>query len=461
MTRARSLRICLGCAPAWVIALVVGVCVLTAVPAAAEPCAFADIKPSSKDPVAVFAQGRAFAADDRYPEARAMYRWLLQRDAGDREATLAVARLDAWDRCFPRAEASYKSLLDKQPKDVEARAGLIDVLLWSDRWPEARTTIDVGLALSPRAPELWARRARLLMWSGDRQAAVEAADRAEALAPRDADMRELRDQIYRGQVRASTRADVAFSNYPSLYTFDIQALNHFHRFELGAEAQLRGRHGAVEKGLPIDGLYWGSAAYHTSGGTTVGLSLGFGAPAVSVPFLQTKAWFSTQIGTRWSAFLSYSFWQYHNDKTVHILAPVIGYQVSDALLVELRGWGSYLLLQPPAAQPVGTIDEQGNPVETPTRAGGLVFAAGARAVWHVSVPLAFAASYTYGPQLDQAPGQYNFLRLKSHIISVSADWLLWREFGVQPMLGFEHRRSDNSGLITLVYTAELAAYTRW
>jgi YaiO family outer membrane protein len=442
--------------PAWIAAAAAWSWALDAPRAAADPRVSVEVSPKLSDPVAVFAEGRAFASHGRYAEARRSYLWLLERDPANREVRLALARVDAWGGAFGLAEDRYRALLEERPHDVEARAGLIDVALWSGRWSEALVLIDTGLELDPEAAELWARRAKLLHWRGLQEDAVKAADHAEGLAPRDSEIRELRDALYVAQARASARVDTPLSHaYPDLYTADIQALNHWHRLELGIDALVRGRRSFDQTPIAMDGLYAASAAYHADGGESGGLSLGFGAPAVSVPAFQTKVWFSTPIGARWSGALGYSFWLYRDDKTVHIIAPSIGYAVSDWVLVELRAWGSYLVLQPPGQEPP-TVNAQG----TPSTATGFAVAVGGRSTWRVFAPLTIGASYTYGPQLDQAPLKYQLFLTTSHIVSVFADWLVRRNWGVQPILGFEHRHADN-GAVVLIYSAEAASYFRW
>lgn len=449
------------CRQTCALAAVVCACALRAARASAEACATAERKPKSADPIAVHDEGRAFAARGRYEEARAMYQWLLERDAKDREALLALSRLDAWEGCYARAEVRYRKLLELNEHDSEARASLIDVLLWTGRWAEARTLIDVGLRLDPRAAELWQRRARLLQWTGDSAAAIAAAERAHALAPGDDDIRALRDQLFVGQVRTSLRGDFFPQHYADIYSGDVQAMQLLHKFELGVEAQLLERYGQVPaapaaasvQAAPrmvtqdlLDGLYTASAIYHADGGAAVGLSLGFGAPARSIPWLETKAWGLLPLAGRWSGSLAYAFWQYHSDKTVHIIAPSLGYAITDDLLLELREWTSFVVAPPKT---------------------DWVAAAGVRATWRLLAPLSLGAAYTYGPQLDQAQYSFTtssqppqFLLLKSHVIGVFADWRLQRELGLQPMLAFEHRTAP-SGAVALIYTAELASYFRW
>jgi tetratricopeptide (TPR) repeat protein len=433
------------CKSSWAFALVVCVYVLGHGRAAAESCEAAVIAPTHADAVAVFAEARGYAEQGDYAKARALYLSLLARDARDREARLGLARLDTWEHCYARAEQRYHQLLHEKAGDVEARAGLIDLLIWTERWDEAQTAIDAGFALAPDAPELWQRRALWLRWSGDRAGAMRAAEHAEALAPSDTDIRVLRDRLFVGQLRSSVRIDVFPHAYPNLYTAAISGLQYWKQLELGVDAQLISRIGGTEHVSIVDGLYTASGIYHAHGGSSAGLSLGLGAPAQAIPAFTAKGWLLLQIASRWSGFFAYSFWQYHNDKTAHIFAPAIGYALSDNVQLELRWWISYLLLQRPMMSPATAV----------------VNAVSGRVAWRVMTPWVLGVSYTYGPQLDQAPARYEFLHIKSHVFALFADWLVARSWGLSPMLSFEWRRSSNTAPVALIYSAEVAAYVRW
>ena len=210
---------------------------------------------------------------------------------------------------------------------------------------------------------------------------MRAAEHAEALAPGDEDIRALRDRLFVGQLRSSIRIDLFPHAYPNLYTATLSGLQYWKQLELGVDAQFIGRFGGTEHAAIVDGLYTASAIYHTHGASSVGLSLGFGAPAHAIPAFAAKGWLLLQIASRWSGFFSYAFWQYHDDKTAHIFAPAIGYALSDSVQLELRWWTSILVLQPPMQSSV--ID--------------LVNAVSGRVAWRVAAPWVVGMSYTYGP----------------------------------------------------------------
>lgn len=428
----------------WVFAIVAFVCVLDRAPLLAAPCETSSIAPKVSDPAFVYSAGHAYARDGHYEHARAMYRWLLRRDPADREARLALSRVDAWDGCFERAEHEYRALLRERPHDVEARAALIDVLLWTSRWSDARVELDLGLELDSTSPELWRRRSQLLRWTGDRSGAIEAAERAEALAPEDAEISALRDTLYVGQLRSSGRFEFFPHGYPNLYTATLQALVYLKRFELSADVRLLDRQGGVERKPVVDGQYSANAVYHANGGRSVGLGLGLGAPARSIPSFATKVWFVMQVASRWSTYFAYAFWVFRNDKTLHIFAPAVSCVLTDMLRLELRWWTSYQVLPRPMA----------------AATTGWIHAVSMAAIWQILPRLSAGVSYTYGPQLDQTPSNYELFTLISHVFGVFADWLVQREWGVSPGLGFERRESEN-GAVALAFSGELALYIRW
>jgi YaiO family outer membrane protein len=435
-----------GCVGPWLALLSLGGALLVGAPVRAE-CEAAHVVPRGTDRERVFAEGRAHAAASRYAEARAMFDWILERKPDDWEVQLALARVDAWDGCLERAKARFARVIEHYPHDSEARAAFADVLVWNGERGKALAVIEAGLVLEPRAAELWSRRARLALRGGDRTRAISDADRAEQLSPGDAGIREFRDRLYHGELRFGGRVDAYPEAYPNLYTADLQIQQSWHRLNLSAQAQLIERAGGWAREAIVDGLYGIEGSYQTSLGPAFGLRIGFGAPAETVPEVQAKVFFSTPIAGRWSAAVSYSFWKYAAQKTVHILAPAIGYALSNDVELELRLWTSYLAIDPPGGSG-GTADT------------AMAHAVGVRAIWRVLPNVTVAASYTYGPQLDQAAHDAPIIGLDSHVIAIAGDWRLHRSLGFSAGLGFEHRTSD-TGVVTPIVSGEIASYLRW
>jgi hypothetical protein len=415
--------------------------------AAAAPCEPVAIVAQPAAPESVLAEARARIAEGRRDEARSLLAWLVERDPREREAALALARLDAWDGCYERAAARYSGVLDDNPRDVEVRAGLIDVYIWSGAWTAARATIATGLVLEPDAPELWLRQARLLYWDGERTEAAQAAERALHAAPHDLELRAFREKLFLGQVRLAGRVSRYPRGYPSLYTSELQIQQFRHRLELGATAQLLARAGGDLSKALIDRRYSATLNYYTALRATIGLTMGFGEPARSIPRFEAKPSLFLQLSARWSLFGDYAYWRYRDYRTAHIVGSGLGYAPRDDLLLELRAWNSWILLRPPESAQVPDVKR-------------FAYALGARSTWRPHPHLGLGLGYYYGPQLDQAPASYQFLSLISHIVTASADWLVVSRWGLVPAASFE-RRESATGVVALVYTGELASYLRW
>ncbi len=413
-------------------------------PVLAAPCESAKRLPQHDDPVEVMAEARLYAQDGRYEDARAMYEWILKRFPADRDVRAALARTDAWSGCLDRAKRRYTALLREEPNDVEVRAGLADVQLWSGELEAARATIDAGLKLDSKAAELWRRRSVVMSRSADRGAAIAAAERAEALAPSDPEIRAIRDRLFLGQARLALRLDRFPRGYPDIRTVDLQTLQSLGRVEVGANAQVVDRYGGSESRAIVDELTTGSAFYQAPGGVGLGLSLGAGTPARAIPRFVSKLWFVAQLGARLSASLAYSLWQYRDGMSAHIIAPTLGYALTDTIQLEARAWLSYLVLPRPGTS--ANIDS--------------VYALSLRTAWRSMARLLLGCSYTYGPQLDKAPTSQEFLRLESHIVTAFSDFLLNRHWGLQVLVAIEERRSEHVPFLP-IFATELASYVRW
>lgn len=417
--------------------------VATSTVRAEDACDSPALAPARADTAAVLRQARAYAEQGDYHRARGLYTWLLQREPDNRDARLSMARTDAWAQCYTRATAEYRSLLRDKAADAEARAGLIDVLLWQDRRDEAEQELAQGLALSPRSPELWQRRATLSLRRDDRAQALAAAEHALALAPHDPELQALRRRVYMSLARASVRAEAFPSGYPNLYKASLQLWHRIGRVELSADALLQDRAGGSLDAPIVDGLYTVGAGYHTGPLATFGANVGIGAPSRALPKYLARVWLSSDFIARWSAGLSYAIWSYENSKTAHIVAPSLAFQPNDAWRFELRGWATWLLISDAVS---------GSQLASVLAVGGRVGHLLARGV-------RVEAAYTYGPQLDHVVLTPDFVRITSHVFVISADFELGHGFGLQPIVGLEHRQVRDAS--QLIWSAELGAYIRW
>lgn len=396
--------------------------------------------PQDTDPERVVAAAQKLAAQAEFAKARGLLNWLLAHEPERRDARLGLARTDAWEHCYARAEASYRTLLEEKPEDAEARSGLIDVLLWQNRRSEAEVEADRGLVLAPNSPELWQRRAVLYLRADEPEPALAAANKALWLAPNDPELRVLRDRIFLSQIRAWIRFDYFARDYPNLYSAGVQGWHRFGRFELTADVLVQDRMGGSQPRAIIDAIYVAGASYHAGPLATAGVNLGLGLPAKTLPRWLGRAWFTSQFLPAWGATLAYSLWDY-SDKTAHIVAPVLSFTPTDRWFFDLRAWITWLVIRGGGPDSVDVV---------PT--------AGIRVAYQLLTSLRLGGSYAYGPQLDRA-GLDRFAQVKSHVFNVFADYRPVRGWGLQPLLGFEHRTTANTQLFVL--TVELATYIRW
>ena len=417
--------------------------------AAAGDCPIAKIKPRGKDRAHVLLEAEAYTKRQRFPEARAMYQWMIAHKPDDRDARYALARLDAWDRCFERAGTAYRALLEIEPRDIEARAGLIDMLLWDSRFEEAAAVIDAGMALEPSRPELWVRRARQLQWSGDIVGAIHAADHGVQLAPDDPELRAVRDALYWGQARVGVRADwFQKPGYVDIYTANLSALQRVGAFDLTLDAVGIDRVGGNQTAV-LDGRFNAGAVYRTNGDLMLGLTLGFGAPGKVVPKHELRASIWASLFTSLKASFAYSFWEYRHRRWVHIFAPTLTYALSDTLEIEAKAWIALLFVRLS-----DKYDNLGDPL--PSSYTKVAPAAGVRAMWQATDLLRVMPGYTYGAQFDTS-GAYGSLSLQSHILSLNADYQAQRSWGLLPGAALEYRVTNSVWIIS----AELGAYVRW
>jgi tetratricopeptide (TPR) repeat protein len=409
-----------------------------------DACASAPLAVHGEDTAKVLERARAHAASGDYAHARGLYEGLLAQDPELRDARLGLARTDGWARCYRRAEHAYRALLRANPADAEARSGLIDVLFWQDRRGEATRVLEQGLVHSPRSAELWQRSSLLSLRNDDRQQALTAAERALALAPQDPELRALRERIYMSVLRAGVRVDAFPADSPNLYKGMLGVWHRLGRFELSADALIQDRAGGALTSPIVDGLYTLGAGYHTGPLASLGVSVGLGAPARSLPRYLARAWLSSNFVAHWSAGLSYALWRYASDKTAHIVAPELAFTPDDDWRFELRGWGTWLVAHDAVSG--------GSHL-------GTALAVGARVERQVVRGVRLAAAYTYGPQLDHVVLSPDFVRLTSHVLALIGDVALDRRYGLQPIAGLEHRQIQQRA--QWIWSAELGAYMRW
>lgn len=407
----------------------------------AAPCERERFELMQSDPEALLKQARALAAEQRYGRARHVYDVLITRQQEVREARLGLARVDAWEHCYAQSETSYRAWLERAPNDVEAVAGLFDVLLWSDRLDQAEQVVERALRAVPQAPELLRRRA-LVHMRRDRPAdAIRAADQALARTPDDPELQAFRERMFLAQLRGYARWDRYFGDYPDLHSFGLAYWQRVSRLELSLDALVVERSGGALPKAIVDAQYALGVGYHFGPRATLGGVFGFGAPAKALPQWLGKLWLSSQWSALIGTHVSYAIWEYSNNKTVHIVAPVVTFTPSELLSFDLRYYGTWLVLHQAGDDPQRFVS---------TVAG--------RAVAQLTAAFRLGLSYTYGAQLDQA-ALSDIISFRSHVLSVFGEYRPSGRWGLQPLFSVERRAIRDRAL--WIGSVELGAYVRW
>jgi tetratricopeptide (TPR) repeat protein len=403
-------------------------------------CAVSDYAPAAADREAALLEGGSLSSSNRWADARAVYLWVLARHEDDPEALFGLARLDSWGGCYRLAEGEYLRILAVHPEDADVRAGYIDLLLWQGEIDAAARVLKRGLARDPTAAPLLQRAARLAYWSGDASAAVALGDAAELAAPDDGDVRAERDRLFLGEARLTGRIDHYPPGYQDLETYGVQVLQRLGRFDLYGGAEIVERSGVADVSNIVDAHYPIGLAYHPARGMTVGAEVEPGAPATAIADLALKVWVQAPVVHGVDAFWAYQLWHFSTGpEIVQILNPDIGIALPYELRLDVRGWIS-----------AATLAHN-------TR---FVGAGGLQLGWQPTARLGVGVACTYGAELDQNPTLAQLLDYKAGVLSVYADRLISRHWGVRPTIGLD-RRVAPDGTAIWIESGEVSAYARW
>jgi hypothetical protein len=409
--------------------------------ARAGDCPVSGAQPTTPRRIPTLREAQKLAYAKRYADARALYLWLLAREPADTEARGGLARVDAWDGCWGLAEREFREALSAHPEDSDVRAGLIDLYMWEKRWDEAQRLIDDGLAIEHDSPTLLLHRARLLHFMFDDTDARDILRDLERRGFADEELRALRDEIFVGEASVGLRFDAYPSSYPSIYTMDAQLVERWRNFEFALSSHLVDWAGGGLSPPIVDGERSLRVAYHPAAGFTVALEGGFGNPGVVLPLGEGAAEVAFPIYGRFAGVLDYDYWAFSGDESVHILNPTIAYEASDELEIAAHAWIVHVGV---GQTPVGAWAETW----------------GGHAGWKVSPRVRLLLYYTYGAQLDRDPTFLELFTLRSHVVTLAADWLVTRDYGVRALLAGERRAEDG---VPTIYIGSVGGsfYVRW
>ncbi len=407
----------------------------------AANCSVSALEPATPRRIPTLKQAQQLAYGKRYADARALYLWLLARQPGDTEAGAGLARVDAWDGCWTLAEKEFRTALGAHPEDSDVRSGLVDLYMWQKRWQDARSLIEAGLALEPGSPTLLLRRARLQHFASDDTAARDTLRELERRAPSDPETQALEDELFLGEAGVAARLDAFPSGYPSIVTLDANLLQRWRKLELELASHLVDWSGGGLRKPLVDGERSIRLGYHPSPGFATSLEVGFGNPGVVLPVGEVAAEVGFPIYGRFAGVLDYDYWAFAGNEAVHILNPTIAYEANDDVELAVQAW---------------LVHVGGGPHAL----GAWVETWGAHAGWKVMPRLRLLAYYTYGTQLDRDPTFAQLLSLHSHVVTLAADWLITKDYGVRGLAALEVRSQDGAGTIPIA-SAGASFYVRW
>lgn len=409
--------------------------------AGAADCPVSSAQPTTPRPIPVLREAQKLAYAKRYPDARALYLWVLARAPSNAEARAGLARVDAWDGCWPLAEQEFREALSSHPEDSDVRVGLVDLFMWQKRWEEAGRLLDDGLFLEHDSAALLLRRARLLHWGSDDSEAMALVSDLERRVPADAEVRALRDDLFVGQATLGARIDAFPGGYPNIYMLDAQVLERWHKVEFALDSHLVDWTGGGLSQPIVDGERSLRVAYHPAIGFTTAIEAGFGNPGVVLPRAEVAAEVAFPLYGRLAGVFDYAYWAFSGGVSVHILNPTLAYEATDEIELAAHAWIVHV-----GVGPTGT--------------GGFADTWGAHAGWKVTPRLRLLLYYTYGVQLDRDPTFVQLFTLRSHVVTAAADWLVTRDYGLRGSLGVERRAQEGVPSI-LIGSVGGEFYVRW
>jgi hypothetical protein len=405
--------------------------VLLARNAAAEDCSISSAQPTVPRRIPVLREAQQLSYASKFSDARALYLWLLARDARDIEAREGLARVDAWSGCWSLSEREYRGALLEHPEDSDVRGGLIDLYMWQKRWADAKVLIDEGLAMEPNSPTLRLRRAKLLHWSSDDSEARDVIrDLERGDGKDDPEVKALDDDVFVGEASVGARLDVYPGGYPNIYTLDADLLERWRKFDFTLSSHLVDWTGGDLTSPIVDGERSLRVGYHPKVGVTVALSAGFGNPGVVLPASSFGAEVAVPIYGKFAAIVDYDYWYFSGGTSVHILNPSVAYEATDNLEIAAHLWLVHV--------GVSTTD-----------IGEFADTIGAHVSYKFMPRLRGALYYTYGVQLDRDPTATELFSLRSHVITAAADYQITHDYGVRGSLGVEIRSQDNVDTIVI------------
>ncbi|MFQ5700804.1 MAG: YaiO family outer membrane beta-barrel protein [Acidobacteriota bacterium] len=160
----------------------------------------------------LFEKARKLGFAGQRQEARAICDRILERSPDYHDVRVFQGRLYAWDKRYDEARRRYLYVLDKRPDHLDARLALIDVELWSNHSDDALRYANEGLEQHTDEPRLLYRQARALRDLGLDHEALAAARKASRIDPGMEEASKLVEQLSHPEPRNKIGLDLSYSS---------------------------------------------------------------------------------------------------------------------------------------------------------------------------------------------------------------------------------------------------------
>ena len=297
-------------------------------------------------PAVSLAQDEELAAHNlvsqqRFSEARTLYRRLSERNPDNLDYQVWIARLSAWLKEYGTAVEGYDRVLSRDTHNTEALVGKAYVFMWLGRYVEAGETLALAEQTAPENGDVQVAQARLARYQGhdrDARARVSAALKVD---PDNAEAKDLRAEIgspHPMEVRMSYGQDrFSFAEAGNAGTLSASYLGESNRaglqYEEWSRFGERVRRGGANFTKKWNGRWWLRA------------SAMWGPGALSVPRQEYTAGFSRTLPRRFVFDADYRYLGFHTAR-VHVAAPALSYYLARPSWVQATLFNSWTMLAP-------------------------------------------------------------------------------------------------------------------
>lgn len=250
----------------------------------------------------------------------------LEQSPADLEARGWRARLLAWTNRWAEAEAEYRRVLDSAPRDVDILLGLADVVRWQRRQEESLALLDRAATLAPQRAEVHIRRGRVLQELERTAEARTAYAEALHLEPGNAEARAGLDAL-EPELRQEFRIEGDFDHYA--FTNDAQSVLTRLRSRIGSRWETDFAGNFQHRFDQQAGRFLGSVSYHPVPAATLTAGGGVARDEGVIP--KSEAFFEYGHGLRISEsgpfrgaeLGSRQHWLWYRDVRLLVLTPSV------------------------------------------------------------------------------------------------------------------------------------------